>query len=150
MREVTIYNGIRWGWKNLLLPRVCPNGDCSASAPPEPPPTCDSSSGGGASGGGSGGGGCSDNNGWGDERDDRELPLFEEDEFDENDFYVDSEDSPRFQFISELCQSQDHAVLPSETDEDWKVLTKIGKYLRMLLLPVGSTRKLLMVLTFKH
>ena len=115
---VTIHNGITWGWRNIFTP-------VQASAPTDPPPACDNSSStsGGGSGGGSGGSGCSDN-GWGDERDNRELPLFEEDEFDENDFYVVTDDTqePEFEIVSNLlCQSQDDAVLPSETDEDWKV-----------------------------
>jgi hypothetical protein len=117
---VTIHNGISWGWENIFT-------RTQASAPTDPPPSCDSG-GGGGSGGGSGGGGCSDNNGWGDERDDRELPLFEEDEFDEDDFYVVTDDTQDIdlEIISNLlCQSQDYAILPSETDEDWKVFNDI-------------------------
>jgi hypothetical protein len=46
-REVTIYNGIRWGWRNTVR-RVCPPEiqGCT-TPPPPPPPPCNPSSGGG-------------------------------------------------------------------------------------------------------
>ena len=78
-KKVTIHNGISWGWRNIFTP-------VQASAPTDPPPACDTSGGGGGSGGGSGGGGCSESNWAG--TNNRELPLFQEDEFDSDDFYV--------------------------------------------------------------
>ncbi len=98
-KTVTIYNGIRWGWKNKFIPERCPNNNsyCSTSKPPsptDPPPSCDSSSGGGGSGGGSGGGGCSESNWAG--TNNRELPLFQEDEFDSDDFYVVQQEASEF------------------------------------------------------
>jgi PEP-CTERM motif len=77
-KKVEIYNGVRWGWENEFTP-------LSSSLPTDPPPPCDNS-GGGGSGGGSGGSGCSESNWAG--TNNRELPLFQEDEFDSDDFYV--------------------------------------------------------------
>ncbi|MFM2063992.1 MAG: hypothetical protein RLZZ507_3663 [Cyanobacteriota bacterium] len=48
-RTATIYNGIRWGWKNKVSRRSCPAKSLSKNCSPPPPPVCT---------GGSGGGGC--------------------------------------------------------------------------------------------
>lgn len=48
-RTATIYNGIRWGWKNTVRRRSCLTKSISDNEcpPPPPPPSCDGSSGGG-------------------------------------------------------------------------------------------------------
>ncbi|KYC35653.1 hypothetical protein WA1_07520 [Scytonema hofmannii PCC 7110] len=86
-RTVTIYNGIRWGWKNTVRRRSCPNTSVDSECPlppPPPPPSCNPSS---------GGGGCSyrvvDN-----ENEDQKLSLFDSSNLDVANISYDDSESP--------------------------------------------------------
>ncbi|MEH1903335.1 MAG: hypothetical protein V7L04_18450 [Nostoc sp.] len=120
-RTVTIYNGIRWGWRNYVTrrrqPVVCPNPDKINSKGSEcspPPPPCNS---------GSGGGGCNTYGTLKDESVDQQLPLFDSNNLD---FTSLSYDDTSWAFDDQLSDydiedanwTEDEYILPFEGYND--------------------------------
>lgn len=100
-QNVTIYNGVSWGWLYRYIPKppYCPVSTSSECSPPPPPPPCNS---------GSGGGGCNraSANDYTDYTDYQEPSTF-----DINDT---SENEPQYQYLSFLNFND---ISSSEEDE---------------------------------
>ena len=88
-QNVTIYNGVSWGWLYRYIPKplYCPASTSSECSPPPPPPTCN---------GGSGGGGCNNSSitDYTDYNDYQESSIF--------DINDPSQDEPQYQYLSFL------------------------------------------------